>query len=122
MNRIHRWMFAGALFLAGCLQAKAHAYLDHAVPAVGGTVREAPARVEVWFTRSLDPDASTIQVFDAANKEVDGRDARVDDSDATLISVSLPKLAPGTYEVVWKAVCRDTHVTQGSFTFEVAGP
>jgi methionine-rich copper-binding protein CopC len=31
----------------------------------------------------------------------------------------LPALAPGRYRVVWRALSIDTHVTHGSFAFDV---
>jgi len=35
--------------------AQAHAFLDHAVPAVGATVAAAPTRVQLFFTQDLEP-------------------------------------------------------------------
>lgn len=101
--------------------AEAHAFVDHAEPSVGGTVHSPVQVVKIWFTRKIDPKQSTIQVFDAKGGEVDQRSVKVDSSDATLMSVSVPKLSTGTYKVVWKAVCLDTHTTRGTFTFKVAG-
>jgi methionine-rich copper-binding protein CopC len=75
--------------------------------------------VKAWFTEELEPAFSKIQVFDSAGKEIDKRDGEVDASDKTLMSVSLPKLAPGTYKVKWSAVAVDTHHTTGTFTFTV---
>jgi len=93
--------------------------VDHADPPVGSTVHDSPAFVKIWFTRKLDPAASTIQVFDGKGNEVDKRNARIDSVDATLMLVSVPKLSAGNYKVVWQAVCLDTHTTHGSFAFEV---
>jgi copper resistance protein C len=35
--------------------AFAHAFLDHAVPAVGGTVPAAPKEVQMFYTQALEP-------------------------------------------------------------------
>jgi len=106
-------------FLMTCVSlAEAHAFIDHAEPAVGSTVSECPSAVKIWFTRKLDA-SSTIQVFDGKGNEIDRRDARLDPKDATLLSVSLPRLAAGTCKVTWQAVCRDGHTTHGSFGFEI---
>ena len=35
--------------------AFAHAFLDHAVPAVGGTVTAAPKEVQIFYTQALEP-------------------------------------------------------------------
>ena len=97
----------------------AHAFLDHAQPAVGSQIHSAPAQVKIWFTEKLEPALSKIQVFDTSGQEVDKRDVKIDKSNAALLTVSLPELKPGKYKVVWRAVSVDTHVTTGNFTFEL---
>jgi len=97
----------------------AHAFVDHAEPAVGSQIHGAPARVEIWFTEKLEPAMSKIQVFDTSGQEVDKRDVKIDQSNSALLTVSLPELKPGKYKVVWRAVAVDTHVTTGNFTFEL---
>jgi copper resistance protein C len=97
----------------------AHAFVDHAQPAVGSQIHGAPAQVKIWFTEKLEPALSKIQVFDSSGLEVDKRDVKLDHSNATLLTVSLPQLKPGKYKVVWRAVSVDTHVTTGNFTFEI---
>jgi methionine-rich copper-binding protein CopC len=110
--------FASAMTFASL--AGAHAFLDHATPAVGSAVRASPAQVKLWFTQQLEPAFSTARVSDRSGKQVDKRDPQVDRADATLLRVSLPQLAPGTYRVTWRALSVDTHVTEGDFTFDVA--
>jgi copper resistance protein C len=107
------------IILVGLARLQAHAFLDHASPAVGGKVRGSPAEVRVWFTEKLEPVFSKLQVFNAAGEEVDKRDQRLDPHNAALLMVGVPSLKPGTYKVVWRVVSVDTHTTQGSFTFEV---
>ena len=98
--------------------AHAHAFLDHADPAVGGSVKGTPQEVKLAFTEEVEPAFSSVKIFDAAGKEVDGRNVRADPKDGHLLLVSLPvPLAAGTYKVVWRVVSKDTHVTQGNFTF-----
>ena len=110
----------GILTLATLTHARAHAFIDHADPAVGGTVKPPPTGVRLWFTESLEAGFSRLQVFDTTGKEVDKKDARVDPKNPHEMSVSLPAgLGAGTYKVVWRAVSVDTHVTQGDFTFRV---
>lgn len=97
----------------------AHAFLDHAQPAVGSQIHSSPAQVKIWFTEKLEPALSNIQVFDTSGQEVDKRDGKIDQSNAVLLTVSVPELKPGKYKVVWRAVSVDTHVTTGNFTFEL---
>jgi methionine-rich copper-binding protein CopC len=99
--------------------AGAHAFLDHATPAVGSAVRASPAQVQLWFTQQLEPAFSSVRVLDRSGKQVDKGDPQVDRADATLLRVSLPRLAPGTYRVTWRVLSVDTHVTEGDFTFNV---
>ncbi len=58
-------------------------------------------------------------VHNANNEMVDKKDGRVDPSNPTLLQVSLPKLPPGIYRVMWNVVARDGHRTIGDFTFTI---
>jgi methionine-rich copper-binding protein CopC len=111
-------LFAAGLALAvQALPAKAHAFLDHADPRVGSTVVASPAQVTLRFTEKLEPAFSTVKVLDAAGKQVDAHDGKVEA--ATMRVTIRDALAPGKYRVVWRALSIDTHVTDGEFTFEV---
>jgi hypothetical protein len=116
------WLLLLAIACASTLaqSAHAHAFLDHASPAVGSTVHATPAQVKLWFTQELEPAFSTLQVSDASGKRVDNGDAQLDPADATQLEVSVPTLAPGRYRVTWRVLSVDTHVTEGDFSFDVA--
>ena len=115
--------FLKKLLLTGCTLllliqgSRAHAFVDHTEPAVGSQIHSAPTQVKIWFTEKLEPALSKIQVFDNSGREIDRRDGKIDQSNAALLTVSLPELKPGNYKVVWRAVSVDTHVTTGNFTF-----
>ncbi len=100
--------------------ALAHAFLDRAVPAVGGKVHGKPAEVRLRFSQPLEPAFSSVQVLDAGGKQVDRKDKGLDPADPSVLRVSLPPLAPGVYRVVWRVLSVDTHVTEGDYSFEVA--
>jgi methionine-rich copper-binding protein CopC len=121
---IHRKIGAAALFAALALGApavQAHAFLDHASPAVGSAVPIAPATVTMWFTQQLEPAFTTATVTDQAGNRVDTGPAQVDPKDPTELRVSLKKLPNGTYTVAWHALSVDTHTTTGHFAFTVGG-
>jgi copper resistance protein C len=99
--------------------SRGHAFPDHSDPKVGSTVEGPPARVRIWFNADLEPVFSTIMVHTMDGQMVDNRDGRVDPSDPTLLEVSVPALRPGSYLVIWTAVSRDGHRTNGNFTFTV---
>ncbi len=98
--------------------AHAHAFLDHASPLVGGTVAAAPREVSLWFTQSIEPAFSRVEVTDANGARVDQGKAQVNGS---TMRVGLKPLGAGTYRVHWHILSVDTHTTQGSFTFHVGG-
>lgn len=114
-----RWSLAVILFLALQSQAWAHAFLDHSDPKVGSTITSSPAIIKIWFTQSLEPAFSTIEVRDAQGKEMDKKDVHLDDKNQTLLIVSVPQLPDGTYTVTWHVTSVDTHRTQGRFEFTV---
>ena len=113
-------VLAGAVTL-GAPTVEAHAFLDHATPAVGSTVPTAPEAVTMWFTQELEPAFTTATVSDASGNTVDTGPAQVDPKDPTELRVRLKKLSPGTYTVAWHALSVDTHTTTGHFTFTVGG-
>ncbi|HST75230.1 MAG TPA: copper homeostasis periplasmic binding protein CopC [Acetobacteraceae bacterium] len=98
----------------------AHARLRSAEPAVGGTVRTAPAQVEITFSEAVEPRFSDITVHDASGRQVDRKDVHVSASDAHRLTVGLEALQPGQYTVNWHATSVDTHKTEGSYSFTVA--
>ncbi len=104
----------------GSLPADAHAFLDHAVPAVGSTLKTPPSEVRLWFTEDLEVAFSSVKVVDPSGTRVDRDDKQVDPSDKTLLKVSVPSLQNGSYQVIWRVLSVDGHVTEGDFKFGVA--
>jgi len=94
--------------------AGAHAFLDHAEPRVGSTVRAAPREVSLSFTQNLEPRFSTVTVTDASGQRVDGGRPVVSGS---TMRVPLRGIRP--YRVSWRVLSVDTHTTEGAFTFRV---
>lgn len=120
MNRWMRRLLLAAWVTMIASYAAAHAQLEWAVPAPGSVVRESPERLKLWFSERLERPFSNVRVLTPTGKQVDNRDCEVDRADARLLSVSLPKLSPGTYRVQWRVLSVDTHVSEGDFTFDVA--
>lgn len=120
MRAIQLAITASAMLLASMAGALAHAFLDHAAPAVGSTVRGSPSEVKIWFSEELQPAFSTIQVVDQSGARVDKDDKQVDPKDQTELKISLKPLTPGSYQVIWRVLSVDSHVTDGKFKFQVA--
>ena len=99
--------------------AHAHAFLDHATPAVGGTVAAAPAQVQLFFTQDLEPSFSGATIADANGQAIATGSAVFDPRNPAEMVLNLPKLAPGHYKVSWHVLSVDTHRTEGSFGFDI---
>lgn len=118
-NRI--LMAALASLLCSTAIADAHAFLDHADPRVGNSVRTAPHAVTLWFTQDLEPAFSTVEVLNSSGARVDAGKPIVGAGDRKVMRIALKPLPPGTYKVSWRVLSVDTHTTEGSFTFRVGG-
>lgn len=110
---------AGALAIGTAVPARAHAFLDHASPAVGSSVPTSPPVVTLWFTQDLEPAFSNVTVTNEAGQRVDLGNAQIPLGSPAELRIGLRKLPPGTYTVSWHVVSVDTHPTEGAFTFEV---
>ena len=99
--------------------AQAHAFPLRSDPRVGWTIPVSPPKVTIWFDGELEPVFSTITVYNSIKEQVDKGNSRVSGPDASVLEVDLPPLAPGTYHVYWKALSKDTHVTEGDYTFAI---
>ena len=116
--RMHFTVLSLLLAVLGVGAAGAHAFLDHANPLVGSTVRTAPREVTLSFTQNLEAAFSTVTV-------TDGNGARVDEGkpqvSGNTMRIGLKPLGPGIYRVHWRALSVDTHTTEGNFSFTVGG-
>ena len=119
MNWLCRILFFCLALVLAASRVSAHGFLAHSDPSVGNKVHSAPTAVRIWFTEAIEPRFSSVQVFDATGKQVDKKDTHSDPSNRSLLQVSLPRLGPGSYKVVWRIVSVDTHRTNGDFTFQI---
>lgn len=116
-NRLVITSVALMSLLASATLAHAHAYLDHATPRVGSTVKSAPSEVRMWFTQPLEPKFTSAQVRSSSGAVVGS--GGVDPADPKQIVVRVNALPAGSYKVFWKVLSVDSHHTEGSFGFEV---
>lgn len=121
MQKIRLFLLASAACAVAATSAFAHAFLDHAVPAVGATVPAAPGELQLSFTENVVAAFSGVSVSTQAGGAVATGKARVDASSPNVIHVRLgARLKPGVYVVHWHVVSVDTHRTSGSYKFTVA--
>ncbi|HLG89702.1 MAG TPA: copper homeostasis periplasmic binding protein CopC [Alphaproteobacteria bacterium] len=114
------WLAASTVVALAAGPAGAHAFLDHADPAVGAQIPGSPKVVRLWFTERVEPKFSKVAVTTASGVPVKTGPIALSPSDASELDLPLAgPLAPGSYKVSWQVVSTDTHRTQGDFTFEV---
>jgi hypothetical protein len=78
----------------------AHAELDAMTPADGATVDVAPSEIAATFTQDLDAARSSLVVVTASGTEV-ASGGEVDPAAPRQMTLALPSLEPGAYEVRW---------------------
>ncbi len=99
----------------------AHAELLEATPADGATVEGTPAEISARFSEPLETDGSTFSIRNAAGERL--AVGRIDPDDRTrLIIDPIPELAPGAYEIRWRAASADGHAENDTWTFTVVAP
>jgi copper resistance protein C len=121
LEKIALSLFLGLIISVAASQtvARAHAFPVRSDPRVGWTVAASPPKVTIWFDGELEPAFSSITVYNSMKQQVDKGNSRVNGPDASVLEVDLPPLVSGTYHVYWKALAKDTHVTEGDFTFAI---
>jgi copper resistance protein C len=101
--------------------ARAHAMLDHATPAVGGTAQGAPGELQIAFTQNIVASFSGAELKAAEGAAIPTGKAVVDATSPNVMRVPIgQKLKPGLYVVTWHVVSVDSHRSSGSYKFTVA--
>lgn len=113
-----RKLLTVAVIFAGlCGRADAHAFLQTAVPPVGGNA-SAVSELRLTFTEALEPQFSTVTLRHLGGAAVPGAKAAIDPHDPKVLIVNLPQPLPaGQYKVKWRVISVDTHHTQGDYSF-----
>lgn len=103
--------------------AFAHALPVRSEPVPNAILRVPPTQVVIWFDDALVPATSHLLVENAQGQSVTQQASYVNRANVHEMQLSLPRLAPGTYHVLWVAQSSDDgHVTEGAFLFTVASP
>jgi copper resistance protein C len=119
MTRTSMTAIAASLaFVCAATDAIAHAQLEKAIPAVGGTVAS-PSEIQLEFSEGVEPKFSKISVTGPSGAVPLGAVKTDSGNPAVLIAPISKPLSAGVYKVHWQAVSVDTHHTQGTFEFTV---
>jgi methionine-rich copper-binding protein CopC len=121
MQSIRTAILAAFACVLAATAAYAHAFLDHAVPAVGATVSGSPGEIELVFTQNIVPAFSGVEIAAAGGGAVPAAKAAADPANPAALHVRFGQpLKPGVYVVNWHVVSVDTHKSSGSYKFAVA--
>jgi copper resistance protein C len=109
---------ASLAFALATTPAFAHAQLEKATPAVGGTVASA-SEIRLEFSEGVEPKFTKVSLTGPSGAVPLGA-AQTEPSNQAVLIVPISKPLPaGAYKVHWQAVSVDTHHTQGTFEFTV---
>lgn len=95
-----------------------HAVLLRSSPPSGRALDAPPGSLTLTFTEPVHPALSTAELLDASGRT---QPLRIElDTRGTVLTVFLPRLAPGTYAVRWRVLSRvDGHLTSGLVPFGI---
>ncbi|HME38750.1 MAG TPA: copper resistance CopC family protein [Steroidobacteraceae bacterium] len=116
---VKHWLLAAVtgVILAG--PAFGHAKLRSTIPAADAQLRVAPESLSLSFNEDVRLAQLSLSVGGKAIPVTLDRGAPA----AAEVTVKLPALAVGIYQVQWSALSSaDGHVTKGSFSFTILGP
>jgi methionine-rich copper-binding protein CopC len=99
--------------------AWAHAIVVRTSPAQSGVAPGEIGKVDVWYDAGIRDAFAALAVVSASGERVDKRDAAIDSSDPSHVSVSVNALTPGKYTVRYRALSADGHLVSGTWEFEV---
>ena len=96
----------------------AHAHLQSSTPASNARLAHAPSTLTLNF--SEEAQLAVLKLSSAGDAIPVAIDRSMKPS--TTITVALPALKAGKYDVLWTAIAHDDgHVSKGSFSFSVSG-
>lgn len=100
--------------------ASAHSFPESETPPAGATLNKPPPRIIIKYDAPIEKLFASLEVVNDGGQNEAVGPAEVS-ADGSELSVPISKLGPGDYTVKWRVVCIDTHHTEGSYSFSVAG-
>lgn len=122
MRRVTAMVLGAILVMTITGVAFAHAFLETASPGAGARVEEPPAKLVLSFTEPIEGADVGVQVFNAAGALLASDKDPQTVIDWATITLALPKLAPGSYHVVWDVELGGGHRTKGDYHFTIVAP
>jgi methionine-rich copper-binding protein CopC len=119
LRRLVLYLTATVAIATTPVVALPHAFLNQAVPPVGGTVPASPKEIRLTFSEAIEPSFSGIDLAAGDGRIIATGPAFVDPGNDKQLVLALPQLVPGRYRVRWHVVSVDTHRTEGEYSFAV---
>jgi len=110
-------LLSSLTLIAFGVTANAHAHLQVSSPADHSVVTTSPANLELTFSELAKLTSLSIQ----KDKEEMKKLTSLPSTSATKISVALPSLTLGTYQVIWRVLSDDGHTMAGVLHFTLTG-
>jgi methionine-rich copper-binding protein CopC len=116
-------VFASGLMLAFAQPLYAQPTLIDASPAPNAELDSAPQEVVLTFSHALEEEGNLIVVANEAGQQVDNQDVTLDEDSQTLLSVSLPPLPEGRYQVIYMVASTELSTDlSGQYEFSIMPP
>jgi len=96
----------------------AHVHMERSIPENGAHLKQAPRKIQLWFSGKVAGEWSKVSVMDAKGQRVDAGEV-TDAGDPKHLEVGLEPLGPGTYDVKLNVISGDGHRVKGSISFTV---
>jgi methionine-rich copper-binding protein CopC len=121
-SKLSRLLIAFTALALTCAarDARAHSFPEEQHPSAGQTLTSSPSEIRIKFDAPIEKLFAKLQVLDSAGKD-HATGAPAVSSDGTELICKVETLKAGNYTVKWSALCIDTHHTEGSYSFTVAG-
>jgi methionine-rich copper-binding protein CopC len=120
MKALRPILIAGSLVALAAGNGLTHSFPAQETPAAGQTLPTSPAEVAIKFDAPIEHLFAQLQVIGADGKDLALGTPEIG-ADGYILSIKVPALPRGDYLVKWAVVCIDTHHTNGSYNFTVAG-
>ena len=122
---VRRTMFAMVALLALTVAARPSLALPHlklvrSSPAADTVLSASPDAIRLWLSEPTQAPVSKIAVASDAGVAVALAPLTRDTAkSAPLVAKLVKPIGPGSYKVTWKAMSKDGHVVDGTFSFRV---
>jgi methionine-rich copper-binding protein CopC len=110
---------ATILSMASVSSAFAHAALQTSSPKSSEVVAGSPSLIVLKFNEALEAPFSKITLKDSKGATLKTEKATVDKQHPETLQLVPPKLAAGSYQVLWSTMTQDGHRAKGQYAFQV---